>query len=253
MQLLSSEFQYIALERVSSTMDSAAALVSKGMMGDYGALHAQHQENPRGRQGRMWNSGLPGKGLAVTLIFKLSVPLNHVGELAFVAAVGLHQALQPCLTQPLVLKWPNDLLINSRKVGGVLIEVTECNGCWATIGIGLNMLKVPNELQESAECLGAHWKKDCQYDLDEEILFAVVSNSILECFKKWQAEGFRHVKDYWERHTLKSTEMLHFHAPSGEAVRGFMEGITDQGALIIRGTSGEKQIFNAGDLIVTLK
>ena len=125
-------------ERVASTMDLAHALAADGAAAGTLVI-AEEQTSGRGRGGRIWTSRR-GDGLWMTLIERP----RAAGALDVLSLrVGLHLApvLERWSLAPIRLKWPNDLYVGTRKLGGVLIEARwrGTHPDWVAIGLGINL------------------------------------------------------------------------------------------------------------------
>ncbi|MEM8599029.1 MAG: biotin--[acetyl-CoA-carboxylase] ligase [Bacteroidota bacterium] len=120
-----------------STMDEAAAWASEGA--PHGALvTAEAQTAGRGRHGRAWH-GTPGANLHLTLVLRPALPRRQWGLLAITAGLGVLEgvaAYLPAVADRLALKWPNDVLLDGRKLAGVLVEARSDA---ALLGIGVNV------------------------------------------------------------------------------------------------------------------
>jgi BirA family transcriptional regulator, biotin operon repressor / biotin---[acetyl-CoA-carboxylase] ligase len=109
---------------------------------------AWEQTAGRGRQGRSWSSP-PGRGVYATLAFQVAAP-EELQALPLLAGVGLSRTLDRLLPVPCRLKWPNDLLVGRRKIGGILIEtVVQPDECVAAVlGFGVNLDLGEDELPD---------------------------------------------------------------------------------------------------------
>jgi BirA family biotin operon repressor/biotin-[acetyl-CoA-carboxylase] ligase len=140
-------------ERVGSTMDVVHALAEADAPAGT-AVHAGEQLEGRGSRGRPWHSPPGGLWLSVLLrpdaVGGIEVVSLRVG-LAVAAAIEVQTGV------PIQLKWPNDLMLEQRKVGGILCEARWQGGTlgWVAVGIGINVQNaVPTELTHSAVALG---------------------------------------------------------------------------------------------------
>jgi BirA family biotin operon repressor/biotin-[acetyl-CoA-carboxylase] ligase len=134
------------LRLTGSTSDRAKELAAAGA--PHGALvTAAGQSAGRGRQGRTWTTQ-PGAALAMSVVLREAPPL-----LPLVAAVAVAQACGPGAA----IKWPNDVLVDGRKVAGILAEGRPHEG-WTVLGIGVNVAvdpaDLPPELHATAGTLG---------------------------------------------------------------------------------------------------
>ncbi|MCY0888198.1 MAG: biotin--[acetyl-CoA-carboxylase] ligase [Alicyclobacillaceae bacterium] len=127
-------------------------------LAEHGAPHgtvasAKEQSAGKGRRGRMWAS--PEGGLWMTLVLTKPIPLSRAGELTLLAGVAAAQSLRTLTGLDIRIKWPNDLLLNGRKLCGILAEIrAEAETVQtAVLGIGLNLTvareDVPALLQET--------------------------------------------------------------------------------------------------------
>jgi BirA family biotin operon repressor/biotin-[acetyl-CoA-carboxylase] ligase len=122
------------LKETSSTNDRARALAAEGA--PHGTLvTAAAQSAGRGRQGRTWTAP-PGTALLMSVVIRDPTPLLSLAAGVAVAEV-IGEAAQ--------LKWPNDVLVDGRKVAGILVEGRPQEG-WAVLGIGVNVAVEPNDL-----------------------------------------------------------------------------------------------------------
>ena len=133
----------IVVRETGSTQDAARRMAAEP--GD--AIVAVRQTGGRGRQGRRWTD-TGDAGVAVTLVWSISTPQR----LAIASAVGVARAVEPILGRPVGIKWPNDILVDGRKLAGILVEQTSDR---AYIGVGLNVGEVawPTDLADRAVSL----------------------------------------------------------------------------------------------------
>src|SRR5919204_3998270 len=121
------------LERCTSTNELALAAGKPDML-----LAAEQQPAGRGRRGRRWHAA-PGTAVTFSLARLVRRPPRELPGLALVAGVGAARALRALGAARTALKWPNDLVIDGAKLGGILVETrTHEVGTLAVIGIGIN-------------------------------------------------------------------------------------------------------------------
>lgn len=140
---------------VTSALDLVEAMAREG--GPHGAVVvADEQLEGRGRQGRSWRSPVGGLWMAF-LARPLTPPAP--GAFALRAALGVAGAVQAMLPAAgrIAVKWPNDIMLDNRKAGGILCEATWHGTAlqWIAVGIGLNLVNAPSDaLSETAAVLG---------------------------------------------------------------------------------------------------
>src|SRR5688572_5740233 len=126
------------VERCSSTND----LVLKTSPASPVLIAAEEQTAGRGRRGRRWHSA-PGAGVTFSLGRRIRRPVRELAALSLVAGVAATRALRALGVRTAALKWPNDLVLDGAKLGGILVEARTAGGgrnpgSYAVIGLGIN-------------------------------------------------------------------------------------------------------------------
>lgn len=131
------------LPEVGSTNDLVAAAAREGA-GEGTVVGADHQVAGRGRRGRAWEE-TPGHGLLFSVLLRPPMPPAGAALLPIVVAVGVAEGISRAAGVDTHIAWPNDLLVDGRKVGGILCELSARGDRvdWAVAGIGLNVLSAP--------------------------------------------------------------------------------------------------------------
>ena len=227
---------------VPSTNDIAAAWAEHGAP-EGCVVVADGQSAGRGRQGRDWASPV-GAGLYVSMVLR---PTEHVLPLLTIAAgVGLSDGIHAVTGLAPVLKWPNDVFINGRKVAGVLAEATSSSsGTWVVLGFGINVSTAayPPEVADLATSLA------------RETGGPVARGHVLaECLcglaHRYQdlVDGRRGaVLDGWRIRAAATTGRRVQWSEAGGTREGAADGIDDSGALVVRTAAGQVRI-TAGDV-----
>jgi BirA family transcriptional regulator, biotin operon repressor / biotin---[acetyl-CoA-carboxylase] ligase len=145
------------VESVGSTNDQVAALARAGAAEGL-VVVADHQTAGRGRRGRQW-SAPSGSSLLVSILLRPALPANRLHLVGAVASLSATDACRQVAGVEARLKWPNDLVVEGRKLGGVLVEADLAGGRAraAVAGIGLNVWwpeGLPPELAGEAVTLG---------------------------------------------------------------------------------------------------
>lgn len=235
----------VHLAEVDSTNDTALRYAAEGEVGPLW-ISADVQRAGRGRSGRHWTS-LPGN-LSASLLLTLPVPQPKAYQLSLVAGVAVAHAIlrtAPELAGRLQLKWPNDILVEGAKAGGILIEsTTKGDAVAAVIGLGINVVGSPDELDRAVTCLGAHGGT---VPSSQQLLEQVASE--MECWLDvWSyGDGFAAVREAWLRTAHPLGEELRINA--GETLTsGAFAGLSEDGALLLAGPDGAIRSFSYGDV-----
>jgi BirA family biotin operon repressor/biotin-[acetyl-CoA-carboxylase] ligase len=235
----------IARARVESTNDVAWDALAEGMP-DGTAVVADEQTRGRGRAGRSWWM-TPGRALAISLALHPGCDAREMGTLPLVAGLALAEALESLGARPR-LKWPNDVLIGERKLGGILCESRRRGGAGdaVVVGVGVNVSQsaseFPAELAGTATSLGIEGVRATR----ERVAAALLNR--LEPLWDEHAEGgrgavlerWRARADFWGREVTVRT-------PSG-ALSGIARRLDSDGGLVISLPGGGETTALAGDL-----
>lgn len=230
----------IAHETVGSTSTEAMAAARRGERGPLW-ITAARQTAGRGRRGNTWVSQ-PGN-LYVSLLLVDAVPPQRGGELSFVAALAVHDAvseLVPNLASHLALKWPNDLLLGGAKFAGILIET---EGAVAIVGIGVNCAHHPADTSFPATDLTASGAM-----ISPERVFRHLSKTMLARLNQWdRGRGFAPIRADWLTHATGIGQDIRVRLPA-EEIAGRFQSLDETGRLLLRLPDGRVQPIAAGEV-----
>jgi len=212
------------LREVDSTNRRARELASAGA--PHGTLvTATAQTAGRGRQGRRW-SAPPGRALVLSLVLREAPALLPLAAAAAVAELAGEDAL---------VKWPNDVLVDGRKVAGILAEGRPQEG-WAVLGIGVNVAvrleDLPAELRSTAGTLGRA-PDDLEPALDR----------LLRALERWLTAPAVELLA-----TLRARDALAGRGVRWEGGEGVARGIDGEGRLVVERAGGERIALEAGEV-----
>jgi BirA family biotin operon repressor/biotin-[acetyl-CoA-carboxylase] ligase len=238
-----------ALQSVDSTNAEALRRASGGEQGPLWII-ADHQTSGRGRSGRTWSTG--DGNLAGTLLMMLPRERAAVSyQLALLAGVAVFDALESSGAVPeaagLRLKWPNDILIDGRKLGGILIESTPVGGRLAiAVGIGLNLHSHPFDTALPAASLAEFGTPPSRCDL-----IGLLSHAVADWLARWQeGDGFGEIRAAWLERAGPTGEKCSVTAGE-QRVEGRFSGLDADGALLILTADGRQQRYTYGDVSLT--
>jgi len=228
------------LDTVDSTNDEALRRIAAGA--DAGeAILARAQTGGRGRYGRGWASPPGNLYLSVTLVLPSGRP---AGELAFVAGLAAAEALEAASagTVRIGLKWPNDLLLDGRKLGGLLIEgVTGGNSPALALGLGVNLASFPEDAAWPATSLAA---AGCS--IEAEPVARTFCARLSAWLRDWERDGFAPVRAAWLARAVGLGRPMVARLPDGSAPQGLFRDIDEQGALVLQTEDGKTRRIVAG-------
>jgi len=260
-----------AFARVPSTMDVAHALAAQGAA-EGTLIWAQQQEQGRGRQGRAWES--PAGGAYFSIIVRPARTAAETPQLALVAGLAAAEAVRECAMLSPRVRWPNDLLLEDKKVAGILVETKSYSatsarsGLWAlgsgqlppapspqpgaklgfevgtvVIGVGINVATKPSDLPETATSLAAAGGKS----LDPLHLTARLYRRFLRWYDVWSVEGFAPVREALRPQMAMFGEVVHIIAGNNR-FEGTASDLDEAGRLIVRLDSGMMRAFEMGEV-----
>ena len=233
----------IYFDEVDSTNRVASDLAKNGAAEGTVVL-ADGQTQGRGRNSRIWYSP-PGVNLYFTVV--LFPPLDRLHYLPYVAGLSVARALEP-LGIPSELKWPNDILVDGKKAGGVLIQTSieqnRLQFALAGIGINVNAVHFPDELQPIAisltQVLG---KKIVREQLLADILF-----DLEQLYGRIARMSWEEMAELVGRHSSILTGCAVEIEQQGEIKSGVTQGLDSMGGLIVQTAAG-REIFYAGEIV----
>ena len=236
----------IARGEVESTNDLAWELLSSGEAPDGAVVVADAQTRGRGRAGHSWHTA-PGRGLALSIVLHQGCDRRQLGVLPLLAGLALARGLET-LGARAELKWPNDLLLDGRKVSGILVESRRTfeGGDAAVIGVGVNVTQAaedfPAELRTLATSLALAGVATTREDVAAAFLDA------LEPLWAEFQEGDRRVAlDAWKARASFWGRRLRVRGAGGE-VEGIARDLDVDGALVLEREGGERVVVHAGDV-----
>jgi BirA family biotin operon repressor/biotin-[acetyl-CoA-carboxylase] ligase len=237
------------LYTVGSTNAFALKLLADEKLSPHGTLVvAEEQTAGRGRLGRSWVSS--GRvGLYMTLILRPQIPASLAPLMTLAAAVAAHETIERVTAVGIDVKWPNDLLVGRKKVGGILCELqAELDRVRSiTIGMGLNVNneEFPEDLGEIATSLLIEsGRRHSRIALLVDFLA-----TFEELFTRFAARGPQVVIDAWARaSSFSQGRLLEIH-DGVRTIRGVTEGLNALGALRVRRADGGIEEVYSGDVL----
>jgi BirA family biotin operon repressor/biotin-[acetyl-CoA-carboxylase] ligase len=228
-----------------STNDDAFDALCAGLP-DGVTVVAGSQVLGRGRAGRNW-SQVPGLGLAMSFALHPGCDARQAGLVPLAAAVAVARAASAAGARPSI-KWPNDVLVDGRKLAGVLCEMRRApaGGDVVVVGIGVNVAHAdadfPAELRGRAVSLAQAGASAAIEDVAANVL-----NSFEPLWAELQEGDRGVVRDAWSGLAAFWGEAVTVHTPSG-AVTGVAQRLDEGGGLVLRLESGAEVTVLAGDL-----
>lgn len=231
-------FHVYHYKKVSSTNREALDLIERGILNDT-VIVADKQIEGKGRTGKSWIS--PEGNFYASLIISQEIGIGKLTELTFVTAVAVGNTLLSFIADSNVqYKWPNDILIDGKKISGILLE-KRSNSNWVIIGIGININHVP---LPKTTCISNYGEVMSNIDLLEKLII-----SFNELRKKWIFDGFHAIREMWLIRAFKMNEQINIKL-ADKLHEGIFIDIDKSGKLILQQKDGSLVYFNAGELFI---
>jgi BirA family biotin operon repressor/biotin-[acetyl-CoA-carboxylase] ligase len=233
---------------LKQVIDSTNAyLVKSAASGNPGgiACFAEFQRSGRGRRGRQWASPY-GRNLYLSLLWRFQEGAGRLGGLSLAVAVALMRALTECGLRGAGLKWPNDILVDNRKLAGILLELAgESNGpCYGVIGLGINF-----DMPDSASVgIDQPWTdlRHCGVSAERNVVAGRILHHLLLAIPQYLAGGLDAFREEWNRWDLMTDQSVEIRL--GEEKRyGVARGIDDRGLLLVQDEHGLKH-YSSGEV-----
>jgi BirA family biotin operon repressor/biotin-[acetyl-CoA-carboxylase] ligase len=214
-------------------------------------LLAEFQTQGRGRRGRTWIAP-PGGAICLSLSWTFQQAPQDLGALGLAIGVCVLRALKELDLKGVALKWPNDILIEGRKLGGILIDLrAESAGpACVVIGLGLNVAlggallrKIAAMGLPATDLVTAGMQQPCRNSLA-----AALIGAILRALPQFERLGLRPFVEEWRSADVLHGRPVDVHASDGVA-RGLARGVDVHGALLIETAQGVRR-FISGDVTV---
>ena len=238
------------VDETSSTNDLVSARAREGEPGGL-VIRAISQTKGRGRRGRSWFSP-PGSGLYFSALLRPGGESGISSFLTLLLGVAAAQGLAEATGLPVGLKWPNDLRVRGKKIGGILCEYIDLPNQLPAIvaGLGLNLTTqetdFPSELRESASSVLLSGGRVP----DVEHLLHLILKRIAFWYKEYESSGFEAVREQWLRLCDNLGEMVLVRV-ADETFSGKNNGIDEAGRLLLEKADGSTQRITSGEVELT--
>lgn len=216
-------YRLISLDKIPSTQDWAHDLISRGDATDKTVVTALAQTAGRGRYRRTWVSH--HGNLYASFIYKSP---ERDPRLSYAVGVAVAETLISFGIEPKI-KWPNDVLVDGKKISGVLIEYAQN---FVIVGIGINVKTCPTVKQYKTTKVNNF----CDADVSD------VLSVLMKKLDKWRSANFSNVRDRWMELAFGLNKTIQYRGKDAELI-----GLNEDGALVLR--CNEQYILTYGDEI----
>lgn len=232
----------VHLDEVDSTNEEAKRRAALGETGPLW-IHADQQTKGRGRRGRDWSS--PTGNLFATGLYTINEKPSEAAQLSFAAALAVSDlCLNNMDASRVTVKWPNDVLIDRKKVAGILLESgwSVDKRLWLAVGIGINLKTHPIETEWPATNLS-----EAVIDLSTVDALHTLISAFDTWKDRWHSHGFTSLRDAWLSRAHGLGETCHVRL-ADEALKGTFSDLMPDGSLRLDLADGSRRYISAGDV-----
>src|SRR5699024_3719543 len=235
-------------ESIDSTNEQAKVLLEKHNAPM--AVFAEHQSQGKGRRGRDWSSPY-AQNIYLSYVWPITKGLSQIDGLSLVIGLAVSKAIKRMLNISAELKWPNDVLINHRKVAGILLELRgdPVELCHVVIGIGVNL-----NMLDSLSNIDQEWtslSKETNTTIDRERFARLLVEELDNYLDKQKRYGFAGMRAEWlESHAWQGCSV--FLHSGNETVAGVISGVGEKGEVCLL-VDGQERSFLGGELSLRLQ
>lgn len=240
--------EIIYFKETSSTQEIAKKLALDGK-GEGGVIIAESQRSGRGRMGRSWYSP-PGYGIYFSLILRPHITPSDAIKIPLVTSIAVASAIREITSLNACIKWPNDIMVNNKKTGGILVEsASEMDIInYMIVGIGVNINTpdelIPGELKEIATSLYIEsGRRYHRIRLFQEILKELEIN-----YEEFLNNGFNKLRTKWMELSNTIGMRVIINTPGEPPFEGLAQEIDIEGALIVALPDGSIKRVISGDV-----
>lgn len=227
------------LDQTDSTMEDAARLAEAGCSSGT-VVGAELQTAGRGRHGRNWQSE-KGAGLYFSVVMRVPIAAERLPIVTLAVGLAVAEAIAAASGLEVDLRWPNDVLVQERKVCGILIE-QQGDALVCGVGVNVNQSSFPAEIEPLAISLRmATGKEIAREPLLADILGAIdrYSAILVEQGREAVLRLFLHASSYAAGRRVAVDQ-------GGEILRGVTDGLDENGFLVLREDNGKRTLILAG-------
>ncbi|MEM6516028.1 MAG: biotin--[acetyl-CoA-carboxylase] ligase [Bacteroidota bacterium] len=220
----------IKLDATKSTNDYLKKLNAEKSLSNFTVVVAKSQTNGRGQMGSTWESE-DYKNLTFSVFVKeLKLNIKHKFYLSIVAALAVLKAIEKLSIKQLHVKWPNDILAENQKIGGILIENVVAKQIDSSIiGIGLNVNQTNFKDLPKANSL----KKITGVHFDLDFLLSSILNQLNFFLQRLNSRNFKSLKAEYELSLFRKDKPSTFEDNSNIRFTGYIQGISEDGKLLL--------------------
>ena len=216
---------------------------------------SEYQTAGRGRKARKWFAS-KGKNLLVSILLRPELEIDYVQKITLATAIILANSIEQYLkendlpAQDIRFKWPNDLLVNNRKLSGILSEsiLHDKKIMALVIGIGINLNEMPQEREPDIKHKAVSLKELTGAEIDREKFLCQLLENFEKGYERFERTLYRQVIDEWKQRCSQFGQKVVLETPFGEQ-EAIIRDVNESGYLIYEDKSGQLHSLITGEVI----
>lgn len=238
------------VQQTASTNADAARLAEAGAA-EGTVVIADAQTAGKGRRGRVWSSPA-GVNLYCSVVLRPPVMPQEAPQLTFLSAVATARAIAQCAGCSAQIKWPNDILIDGKKVAGLLNEMTAETDCvnFVVLGIGVNLNMTADQFPADLRYPATSLLLESGQPLLRSRFAACLLNELDRLYAEFLASGFGPVRLEWQQCCNANGRRVVVSDDGVDRASGMFAGIDADGALLLQSDDGGLERISCGDVRV---
>lgn len=237
----------VVLDKIDSTNNEAKRMAENGAAAGTLVI-SDSQTAGKGRRGRSWSSP-DGSSIYMTLMMRPDINPVKAPMLTLVAAMAVRKAVHEASGIQSMIKWPNDLVCNGKKICGILTEMSAepdfINYVVIGIGINVNIEGFPDEIKDTATSL----KIESGHYIDRNHIISEFCNYFESYYNKFTGSGMKMLTEEYNANLINFGRHIRVLDPSGEFT-GISKGINENGELLVVKEDGSTVTVMSGEVSV---
>jgi len=252
-ELLNTKFvgkDIVYLNSVDST-NSYGKRLAESDFSDGTVIIAEEQTSGRGRLGRDWVSPM-GKGIWMTIMLKPDIKPNLASQVTLIAAMAVLKGIKAIYDIDIMIKWPNDLVVNGKKVCGILAElgaeIERVN--YLCVGIGINANLDENDFKNQSLDMATSLKIAAGMEVERKKLIACILDIFEEYYSMFLEKGnLEFMIEEYKKYLINMGKEVRL-VTKNEEIHATAEDITNEGHLLVRLDDGTLKEISSGEVSV---
>lgn len=213
-------------------------------------VSANVQTAGRGQKNRTWYTG-DGGNIAMSIILRPNLKPFECPQLTLLTAVAVVQAIEEVTSLQTSIKWPNDILVNGKKLVGILTEmkIFQNDLQYIILGIGMNVNTPIEDFDQDISEIATSILIETGNQTDKINLMQAIFDKLEILYREYLANGFKVIKPLWEKYSMIVGKEITVNV-NGKSIAGVGKGISDEGILLIEDIANNIHEVYSADIII---